>query len=69
MPFAATWMDLKGSRLSEIGQRKTVSCDFTYIRIFKKAKPKWNGGFQGWEVGEMGRFWSMCTKFQSLIQL
>ena len=37
MPFAATWMDLEGTMLSEISQRKTNT---VYYHLFVESKNK-----------------------------
>ena len=34
MPFAATWMDLEMTKLSEVRKRK-ILCDITYIQNLK----------------------------------
>ena len=36
LPFAATWMDLKGIMLSEMSDReRQTSCDLTYVQNLK----------------------------------
>ena len=32
MPFAATWVELEIIILSEVSQRKKISCDIAYMR-------------------------------------
>ena len=36
MPFAATWMDLEITKLSEVRQTRQITYDFTYMWNLKK---------------------------------
>ena len=42
LPFVTTWMDLQGIMLSEVSQKMTVLCDFTYMWNLKKTKKQQN---------------------------
>ena len=49
-----TWMELEGTRLREISQRKTDQYALLYVesKIAKLIETEWNGGHQGMKVGE-----------------
>ena len=44
MPFAATWMDLEGNILGEIGQRMTNTYDIVYMWNLTQQRSEYHKG-------------------------